>query len=144
MPFLLAACHDSALEQRAEEIRQLSDREDRMYAQQAVAKIRHDYWTLRDHSWLGKLPDGAIISLDSPHAAAAPLMSRDGQRGWHLQLTITSDDCHTYPPSTVTQPFQAVYAITRYSETNWDIEVTDGPVTTPLQRIDALRLQGSE
>ncbi len=132
----VTGCRDRSLEQRTEQIRELSDREDRAYAEEALDHIRHNYWTLRDGGWDGKLQDGTIIRLESPHATAAPLLSREGYRGWHLQLTITSDDWRTYPPATHTGPFETVYAITRYSATSWDIRVTQGDVTSPLRRGD--------
>lgn len=138
---LLPACKDRALQERAEQIRQYSNQEDRLYTTQAVHQIQRQFWTLRDHAWIGRLPDGTLIRLDAPHAAAAPLPSRAFYTGWHLQLTISSEDWRTYPPSDHTGPFQAVYAITRHGPTNWTIEVTSGPTTTPLHREDATRLE---
>jgi len=137
---LLSGC-DRAVQERAEQIRQLSDREDRAYGEQAISQIEHKYWTLRDHAWLGKLPDGIIVRLDSPHAVAAPLPSSAFYSGWHLQVTISSDDWRTYPPSSHQTPFEAVYAITRHSADSWDIRVTEGAFTAPLHREDVGRLQ---
>ena len=144
VPLLLAACDARSLRQRTDEIRLISDHEDRVYASQAVQRIEHTYWTIRDGVWLGKLPDGTIVRLDSPHATAAPLPSRAFYSGWHLQLTISSDDWRTYPAASNDQPFEAVYAITRHSSTSWDIRVSGGPVTSPLRREDALRLQAQD
>jgi hypothetical protein len=138
---LLAGCDDRSLRERTEQIRQFSDKEDRAYASEAFHHIQRTYWTLRDHAWLGKLPDGTIIRLDGPHATAAPLPSRAFYSGWHLQLTISSEDWRTYPAGSQNGSFEAVYAITRRSATNWDIEVSKGPVTSPLQREDILGLQ---
>ncbi len=107
-----------------------------MYSGQAVHQIEKTYWTQRDHAWMGKLPDGSIVRLESPHITAAPLPSRAFYTGWHLQLTVTSEDWRTYPPSSHTGEFQAVYAITRHGAENWAIDVTTGPTTTPLQRED--------
>jgi hypothetical protein len=137
---LLAGCNDRALQQRAEQIRELSDKEDRAYAAEALGHIQRRYWTLRDHAWYGKLPDGVIVRLDAPHATAAPLPSRAFYTGWHLQLTVSSEDWRTIPPSPHLHPFRAVYAITRHSATAWDIRLTDGTFTAPLQRADAARL----
>jgi hypothetical protein len=141
LPVLLAGCNDRALEQRTEQIEQLSDRENRVYSSEALMHIRRKYWTYRDHAWLGKLPDGTIVRLESPHATAAPLLSRAFYSGWHLQLTISSEDWRTYPPERHENPFAAVYAITRHSATSWDIRVIDGEITSPLQKEDAARLQ---
>ena len=140
LAILLCGCNH-ALEQRANEIRQLSDREDRAYTTEALNQVQRKYWTLRDRAWVGKLPDGTLVRLQSPHAAAAPLPSNAFYSGWHLQLTLSSDDWRTYPAGSHEEPFQAVYAITRHSATTWDIRVTQGPVTAPLQREDAARLQ---
>jgi hypothetical protein len=135
-------CRDRALEQRAQEIKELSDREDREYTQEALDHVEREYWSLHDHSWLGKTPDGTIIRLDSLQASEAPLPSVAFYAGWHLQLTISSDDWRTYPPSaTGTDAFQAVYAITRHSATHWDIRVTRGYLTSPLQPEDARRVE---
>jgi hypothetical protein len=136
IPLLLTACKDRALEERTEQIREYSDKEDRVNSAEAIHQIEHQFWTLRDHAWYGKLPDGAIIRLDTPHATAAPLPSRAFYSGWHLQLTISSDTWRTYPPSTPDHPFRAVYAITRHGPTNWQIDVTAGPTTTRLHRED--------
>jgi hypothetical protein len=136
IPLLLAGCDHQSLHQQVELERQFSAREDRMYAEQAVRQIEKTYWTLRDHTWMGRLPDGSVVCLEGPHATAAPLPSRAFYSGWHLQLTITSDDWRTYPASGHTQPFQAVYAITRHGVDNWKIDVTSGPTTAPLQRED--------
>jgi len=125
-------------------MRQFSNKEDRAYTAEALRQIQHTYWTLRDHAWMGKLADGTIVRLDAPHATAAPLPSRAFYSGWHLQLTISSEEWRTYPASTHEEPFQAVYAITRRSATNWDIEVSSGPATTPLQREDVVRIQGDD
>jgi hypothetical protein len=138
---LLPACKDRALQERADQIRQYSDQEDRIYTTQAIHQIEHQFWTLRDHIWMGKLPDGTLVRLDSPRAVAAPLPSRAFYSGWHLQLTVSSDDWRTDPPSEHSQPFQAVYAITRRGPTNWDIQVTTGPATTPLHREEILTLE---
>jgi hypothetical protein len=143
LSLLLAGCNDRALQQRADQIRQLSDREDRAYASEAFQHVRRTYWTLRDGAWLGKLPDGAIVRLDSPRAIAAPLPSSAFYSGWHLQLTIFSDDWRTYPDSPHQQPFQTVYAITRHSATSWNIRVSEGSVTSPLRGEDAARLQNN-
>jgi hypothetical protein len=141
---LLAGCDQRSLRQRADELRQISDKEDRVYAAEALRHIQRTYWTLRGHKWLGKLPDGAIVLLESPHATAAPLPSRAFYSGWHLQLTISSQDWRTYPPSDNSQPFEVVYAITRHTSANWNIEVSNGPETAPLHREDALRLQAED
>ncbi|HEX4086088.1 MAG TPA: hypothetical protein VHY22_14330 [Chthoniobacteraceae bacterium] len=137
---LLAGC-DDRVRQRTEQIRELSAREDRTYMAEAVDRVRHTYWTTRDHSWLGKLPDGSIVRLDAPRAIPAPLLSRLGMRGWQLQLTIASDTWRTYPNEPHHGPFVTVYAITRYSATNWYIRVTQGNVTVPLQHSDALAIR---
>ena len=145
LPLLLVAgCKDRALQQRADEIRRISDQENRVYTAEALSHIRRKYWTPRDNCWLGKLPDGTIVSIQSPHAAAAPLMSRAFYSGWHLQLTVLSADWRTYPPAPHQQPFEVVYAITRHSATSWDIRVTDGALTSPLHREDAARLQAGD
>ena len=141
---LLAACDDRGLRQRAEQIRQLSDKEDRDYASEALHQIKRTYWTARDNAWLGKLPDGAIVRLDGPRAAAAPLPSRAFYSGWHLQLTLSSDDWRTFPDAPHGPSFQVVYAITRHSATSWEIRVTSGPITSPLHREDILRLQSAD
>ncbi len=107
-----------------------------MYTEQALRQIEKTFWTQRDHAWMGKLPDGSIVRLDGPHATAAPLPSRAFYSGWHLQLTITSDDWRTYPASPHDKPFSAVYAITRHGVDSWAIDVTVGPATTPLHRED--------
>lgn len=138
---LLAGCDNRSLRQRAEEIREFSDKEDRAFSAEAVNQVRRKYWTLRDGAWLGRLPDGVIVRLDAPHAAAAPLPSRAFYSGWHLQLTISSDAWSTFPASPHDTAFEAVYAITRHSPTNWDIRVSDGPVTSPLHREDVARLE---
>ena len=137
---LLAGC-DDRVRQRAQDIRQLSEHEDRTYMAQAVDRIRHTYWTTRNNSWFGKLPDGSIVRLDAPRAIPAPLISRIGMRGWQLQLTVTSDIWRTYPDEPHRKPYVTVYAITRYSATAWDIRVTDGGITSPLQHADALAIK---
>jgi len=139
---LLPACKDRALQERAEQIRQYSDQEDHRYTVEAVHQIERQFWTLRDHAWIGKLPDGTLVRLDAPHATTAPLPSRDFYTGWHLQLTISSEDWRTYPASEHAEPFEAVYAITRHGPAKWDIDVTSGPTTVPLDREDAIRLEG--
>jgi hypothetical protein len=110
IPLLLTACKDRALEERTEQIREYSDKEDRVNSAEAIHQIEHQFWTL--------LPSRAFYS------------------GWHLQLTISSDTWRTYPPSTPDHPFRAVYAITRHGPTNWQIDVTAGPTTTRLHRED--------
>jgi len=141
LPVLLFGCKDRALELRTEQIRKISDQENRAYTAEAIIHIRRKYWTLRDNAWFGKLPDGVIVRIGSPRATAAPLPSRAFYSGWHLQLTISSADCRTYPGGPRQDPFNAVYAITRHSTTSWDIRVTDGSVTSPLQREDLARLK---
>lgn len=141
---LLAGCDDRSLRQRADEIRRISDKEDRVYASEAVHRIQRTYWTLRGHTWFGKLPDGSFVRLDSPHATVAPLPSRAFYSGWHLQLTITSQDWRAYPAASHDRPFEVVYAITRHTSTNWNIRITDGPVTAPLRREDLLRLEAED
>jgi hypothetical protein len=136
LTFLLAGCDRQSLQQQVAIVRQFSAREDRLYTEQALQQIGKTYWTPRDHAWLGKLPDGRIVRLENPRDIAAPLPSRAFYSGWHLQLTITSEQWRTYPPSRNAQPFQAVYAITRHGAENWDIDVTGGTATTPLQRED--------
>jgi len=144
LALLLVGCKDRALDQRTAEIRQLSDKENRAYSADALSHIRRKYWTYRDNAWFGKLPDGTIVRLDGPHATAAPLLSRAFYSGWHLQLTISSDDWRTYPESPHKGPFEVVYAITRHSTTSWDIRVTDGDLTSPLQREDAARIDAQK
>jgi hypothetical protein len=141
LPLFLAGCDDRGLQQRAEQIRAFSSKEDRVFSADALAHIQRKYWTIRDHAWLGKLPDGTIVQLESPHATAAPLPSRAFYRGWHLQLTISAQDWRTDPPSPHEHPFEVVYAITRQSAAHWDIRVTGGGVTAPLRREDSARLQ---
>jgi hypothetical protein len=138
--FLFSACDQRSLQQTADQIRQQSDREDRMYKAQALQQIEHTYWTLRDHAWFGKLQDGTIVRLDAPHITLAPLPSMAFYSGWHLQMTITSDQWRTYPATSTAQPFQTTYAITRHGATNWNIRVSDGYITSPLHREDAPRL----
>jgi hypothetical protein len=142
--FLLAGCDDRGLRQRADELRQISDKEDRVYASEALHRIQRTYWTLRGHTWFGKLPDGEIIRLDSPHATAAPLPSRAFYSGWHLQLTISSQDWRTYPADPHDRAFEVVYAITRHTFTSWNIRVSGGPLTAPLHREDILRLEAED
>jgi len=122
-------------------MRKFSDHEDRAYAAEALERIRQTFWTPRNQSWFGKSQDGEIIRLDAPRAIPAPLPSRLGIRGWHLQLTVTSDVWRTYPGEPRQEPFVTVYAITRYSATSWDIRVTDGAITAPLQHADAERIR---
>jgi len=141
---LLCGCHDRSLEQSADEIRQYSDQEDRAYTLEAIRQIEHRYWTLHGHAWYGKLADGSIDRLDEPKATAAPLPSRAFYSGWHLQLTISSDDWRTYPPSQYDGAFQAVYAMTRRGPGNWEIDVTSGPATTPLRHGDAERVEAAD
>jgi len=138
---LLGGCDQRSLRQRTEAIRQFSAKEDRAYTVEAVHQVQHIYWTLRDHAWLGKLPDGSIVRLNAPEATTAPLPSRAFYSGWHLQLTISSTDWRSDPATPADQPFSVVYAITRRGLNNWNIEVSQGPVTEPLHRDDALRLQ---
>lgn len=144
LPFLLTGCNDRSLRQRVEEIRQLSNKEDRAYSAEALSHIERKYWSVHEHQWFGKLPDGRIVRLKSPHATAAPLPSSAFYSGWHLQLTLSSDDWRTWPAGPHEEPLMVVYAITRHSATSWDIRVTDGPVTLPLHPEDAARLQGDE
>jgi hypothetical protein len=144
LALLLSACDDHALQQRTEDIRQLSNKEDRAYITESFQHIQRTYWTLRDHAWFGKLPDGTIVRLQSPHPATAPLPSVAFYRGWHLQLTLSADDWRTYPPEPHAAPFTVVYSITRHSATSWEIRVSHGPITTPLDRQDAIRLQSEE
>jgi hypothetical protein len=133
---LLAGCKDRELEERTKQVKAFSDREDHLYTQQAVHEIEKQYWTLRDGVWLGKTDDGTIVRLEHPKAQTAPLPSRSFYSGWHLQLTITSDDWRTYPPSDTSQPFEATYAVTRHSATNWQIDMGNGIVTVPLKKAD--------
>jgi hypothetical protein len=140
LPLLVCGCDDRGIRQRAEQIKELSDKEDHAYSDQALAQIKRRYWTLYDHAWFGKLPNGAIVRLASPHVTAAPLPSRAFYSGWHLQLTVTSQEWSTDPSAPHRAPFETVYAITRHSATNWDIRVTDGYITAPLHREDAPRL----
>jgi hypothetical protein len=140
----LTGCDDHALQQRAEEIRELSNKQDRAYINEAYLHVQRSYWTLRNHAWLGKLPDGNIVRLQSPHVTAAPLPGSAFYRGWHLQLTISSEDWRAYPAADHGEPFTVVYAITRHSATSWDIRVSAGTVTAPLRREDAVRLQDGE
>ena len=141
---LLAGCKDRALEERVEQVREFSEREDHLYTQQAVHEVEREYWTLRDGAWLGKTDDGTIVRLEHPKAATAPLPSRAFYSGWHLQLTITSDDWRTYPPSDTSQPFEATYAITRHSSTSWDIDMANGIVTVPLTKDEVKNLESGE
>ena len=137
IPLLLAGCDHQSLHQQVEVVRQFSEREDRLYSEQAVHQIEKTYWTQRDHAWMGRLADGSIVRLESFHVAAAPLPSRAAYSGSHLQLTITSDNWRTYPATRPnSQPFQAVYAITRHGVDSWNIDVTSGPTTAPLRRQD--------
>ena len=137
----LSGCDDRALQQRAEQIRELSEKQDRAYRAEALNQVLRDYWTLRDGSWYGKLPDGTIVELKSRHATPAVLPLVAPSRGWHLQLTISSDDWRTYPESRHEEHFAVVYAITRQNATSWYIRVIDGRVTSPLQREDVPKLQ---
>jgi len=137
----LGGCKDRALQQRADEIRDFSNKENRAFTADAISHIQRKYWTLREGAWFGRLPDGTIVRLEAPHATAAPLPSSAFFRGWHLQLTISSEDWRTYPPSDHREPFAAIYAITRHSATNWDIRETNGHVTSPLHREDAARVE---
>jgi hypothetical protein len=137
---LLAGCDHKSLQQQVDAVRAYSEHEDRVYSEQALHQIEKTYWTQRDGAWMGRLPDGSIIRLNAPHAAAAPLPSRAFYSGWHLQLTITSEDWRTYPASPHSQPFSVVYAITRHNVSNWSIDVTSGPTTAPLRREDVALL----
>lgn len=139
--FALTGCKDRALEQRTEEIRALSNREDIIYRKEALERIEHQYWTLHDGAWLGKRQDGSIVRLESPQISLAPLPSRAFYRGWHLQMTVSSDDWRTYPPASHEGSFAVVYAITRESITSWDIRVAQGDITAPLRREDAAAVQ---
>jgi len=141
---LLAACKDRALEERVQQVKAFSDREDHLYTQQAVHEIEREYWTLRDGAWMGKADDGRIVRLEHPKAATAPLPSRAFYSGWHLQLTIASDDWRTYPPSDNSQPFEATYAITRHSANNWQIDMANGVVTVPLKKEDVVTLDAEQ
>jgi hypothetical protein len=141
LPLLISGCDDRSLHQRVEEIRQFSSRQDRAFTAEALGHIQRNYWTLRNRAWLGKLEGGGIVELDSPHVAAAPLPSRAFYSGWHLQLTVSSQDWRSYPAAPHEEAFEVTYAITRHSATRWDIRVTSGPVTSPLHREDAPRLQ---
>jgi hypothetical protein len=138
---ILAGCDDRAVQQRADQIRKLSDHEDRAYTAEAVSHIERKYWTVRGHTWYGKLQDGNILRLQAPRATAAPLPSQAFYSGWHLQLTISAQEWGTLPPSEREGTFEVVYAITRHSATAWDIRVSDGPVTSPLHHEDAGRLR---
>ena len=141
VPLLVAGCKDRALEQRTKEIERLSDKENRAYRGEALSHIRRNYWTVRDKAWLGKLADGRIVRLEAPHAEVAALPSRAFYSGWHLQVTISSADWRSYPLEPHKEPFTVVYAITRHSTTSWDIRVTEGAVTSPLHKEDAVKLQ---
>jgi hypothetical protein len=129
---------------RTEQIRQYSAQEDHVYSDQAVREIERQFWTLRDGAWLGKMDDGTIVRLETPHITKQPLPSKTFYVGWHLQLTLTSDTWRTYPPSQQDGPFEAVYAITRRNDTNWNIEVTQGSETNPLNRDDALKVEATD
>jgi len=141
---LLAGC-DRSLKQRAEEIREYSEREDRMFTAQALTQIKRRYWTVKDHSWYGKMQDGTIVRLNNPHVLLEPLPSREFYRGWHLQMTISSTDWRIYPDGPHAAGFAAVYAITRRSPTSWDIRVTntESP-TAPLKHVDGVMVEGGE
>jgi len=144
LALLLAGCDNKTLRKQVAEMRQFSAKEDRTYTAEALEQIKRTYWTMRDHAWMGRMPDGTIVRLDAPHAAAAPLPSRAFYSGWHLQLTITSEDWRTYPAGRHEQPFQVVYAITRRGLANWEIDVSSGPLTAPLHREDVAQLQSDE
>ena len=140
LALVLTGCGRRTLDLRIEQIRQYSHHEDRAYAADALRHIQHNYWTRHNGVWYGRMEDGTIIRLDAPRAEPAPLPSRAFYSGWHLQLTISSEDWRTYPPSPHEGPFQVVYAITRHSAANWNIAVSQGPVTSPLTHADALRI----
>jgi hypothetical protein len=140
LALLLTSCKDRALQQRAEQIREFSNKEDRAYITEAFNHIEHNYWSVRGRSWFGKLPDGTIVRLESPHPTIAPLPSAAFYLGWHLQLTLSADNWSTYPPTPHTRSFAVVYAITRHSATSWDIRVSNGAITAPPHREDAVRL----
>ena len=144
LAILLSGCDDHALQKRTEEIREYSNKEDRAYIAEAFNHVEHTYWTLRDHSWFGRLPDGTIVRLQSPRPVTAQLPSSAFYRGWHLQLTLSSDNWRTYPASAHKAPFTVVYAITRHSATSWDIRVSNGSITTPLRREDVVRIQDED
>ena len=144
LPLLLTGCNDRSLKQRTEEIREFSNREDRAYIAAALDHVRRNYWSVRDHSWYGRLPDGTIVRIDAPHVTPAPLPSTTFYRGWHLQLTVSAAAWRTYPPASHKEPFAVVYAITRHNATNWEIRVSQGSVTTPLRREDAAQLPASD
>jgi hypothetical protein len=143
-PVLFSGCRDRGLEQRTEQIRELSTRQDRMYTAEAISHVQRNYWTMRDRSWFGKLAEGDIVRLHEPRATTAALPSRAFYRGWHLQLTISSDDWRVDPKAPHEGHFEVVYAITRHSAVSWDIRVIKGPVTAPLHREDAGRMAGLE
>ena len=138
---MLAGCNDKALKQRTEEIRIFSDREDRVFRAEALAQIEHRYWTVHDHVWYGRLQDGRIYAVRNPRAIPAPLPSRALYHGWHLQLTIVSDSWRTYPATEVKGGFAAIYEMTRYNATSWDIRVVGALPTAPLRHDDALRVE---
>ena len=136
---LLVSCGKSPLEQRIEQIRQLSNRQDYMFRSAALGQVERKYWTLRGRDWFGKLPDGTLVCLESPDVIPQPLPSRAFYSGWHLQLTVFSANWRADPAAPAATPFEAVYAITRHSATYWDIRVTSGPITAPVKREDAAR-----
>ncbi len=137
----VAGC-DRALKERVEQVREFSAKEDRLYSEQALHEILREFWTLRDHAWLGKLPDGTIVRLDTPHATMAPLPSRAFYSGWHLQLTVTSEDWRTYPAAPHEGAYEAVYDITRHNASSWEIDVANGPATAPLHKEDVVAMEG--
>lgn len=137
---LLAGC-DKGLKQRTEEVKEFSKREDRMFTAQALAQVKRRYWTVDNRAWYGKQGDGTIIRLNDPHVRLEPLPSRAFYRGWHLQMTIESEDWRTYPSGVHGHVFAAVYAMTRHSATAWDIRVTNGLETAPLRHEDGVRVR---
>jgi hypothetical protein len=140
--FLFSGC-DRALKQRTEEIREFSDREDRAFREEALKQVQRQYWTVRGKDWYGRLPDGRIVELVAPKVTPAALPSVAFYRGWHLQLTVASEEWQGYPAGDgkgESGGYAVVYAITRQSAQHWDIRVSDGAVTEPLRREDAARV----
>jgi hypothetical protein len=145
LPLLIpTGCRDRALQQRTEQIREFSDREDRAYRAEAVAQIEHTYWTIQDHTWYGKAPDGTVIQLNGPLLIPAPLPSSAFYRGWHLQLTLIAEDWRTYPAEKHTKPLTIVYGLTRANAKDWVIRVTDGVITTPVHGPEAAAVRAEE